>query len=820
MKIIFASKYYYRRGGLESYLFKAKELLESYGHQVIPFSTNYFQNYETEYSRYFTKYYDLSEKGHSEILNNINATVNMFFNREAYNRMINLIKETKPDLVQGFGVTKHLTYSIFKAAKDMGVPTIMRLSDYAILCPNSTAVDASGEICSDFSCSTRDFSRILKNKCIHDSLIASIIGKCEVKVNLLLNVYKKYVDYFIAPSRFIRNIFIERFGISPQRIVYLPIFIDSKSEILSESDNEFYLFAGRLSREKGIYTLLNAFEKNKKNKLVIAGTGPKEGDLKKYVQEKGINAQFVGFKDYESLQHLIKKSNAVIIPSEWYENSPNIVLEAYVQGKPVIGARIGGITELIEDNKTGLLFEAGNADDLAEKINLINTDSNLVFDMSRNAKAMIKDKYASDDHYEQLMNIYKFATRKKVLLVNNFYYNRGGDCTYLFGLKNILEKKGHNVIVFSMHHPQNIDSLWSKYFVNYINYDEEVKRISFKSVIKVATRTIFFLKAKRMIDILIREEKPDIAHLQNIHHHITPSILYSLKKNKIPVIWTLHDYQLICPNISFLAHGTICERCKKKKYYWPPIVKCKKGSFAASLMSSFEIIIHNIMDIDRLINVYIAPSQFLKDKFIEFGFEKEKISQISHFIDNDFQIETIKTDDYYLFIGRISEEKGIKTLIDAAVNVNLSKLKIVGGGPLFEEKKMYATTIDENKIIEFLGHRNREEVYDILQRCKFLVVPSEWYEPSGLVILEAFTCGKPVIAARAGGIPEMIEDNKTGLMFEMGNAEDLSSKIEYMLNSPEEVKRMGENARKFAEQELSPDNYYKKIIEIYNKVSS
>ena len=819
MKIIFASKFYYHRGGLETYLFKTQKLLESYGHQVIPFSTNYSQNYETEYSRYFTRYYDLSEKGHSEIINNINATINIFFNREAYNKMKILIKDTKPDLVQGFGVTKHLTYSIFKAAKDMGVPTIMRLSDYAILCPNSTAVDSSGEICSDFSCSTRDFSRIIKNKCIHDSLIASIIGKLEVKLNLLLGVYKKYVDYFIAPSRFIRNIFIEHFGISPQRIIYLPIFIDSTNETLSENDNEFFLFAGRLSREKGIYTLLKAFEKNRKNKLVIAGTGPKEGDLKQYVQEKGINAQFVGFKDYESLQDLIKKSNAVIIPSEWYENSPNIILEAYVQGKPVIGSRIGGITELIEDNKTGLLFEAGNVEDLAEKINLINTDSNLVFDMSRNAKALIYEKYASDDHYEQLMNIYKVATRKKVLLVNNFYYNRGGDCTYLFGLKNILEKKGHNVIVFSMHHPQNIDSLWSKYFVNYINYDEEVKRISFKSAIKVATRTIFFLKAKRMIDKLIREEKPDIAHLQNIHHHITPSILYSLKKNKIPVIWTLHDYQLICPNISFLAHGSICERCKKHKYYWPPIIQCKKSSFAASLMSSIEIILHNMMGIDRLINMYIAPSQFLKDKFIEFGFKKEKISQVSHFINDDLIIESTEEDDYYLFVGRITEEKGVKTLIDAAVKVNSSRLKIIGAGPLLEQKIMYAEEKDKNKIIDFLGYMNHEEVFKILNRCKFLVVPSQWYETSGLVILEAFACGKPVIGAHIGGIPELIINYETGLTFRMGDADDLSSKIKYMIDNPKETRRMGRNAIEYLKKELNAEMHYKKIVEIYNKIS-
>ncbi|MBI4698789.1 MAG: hypothetical protein HY758_07775, partial [Nitrospirae bacterium] len=178
MKIIFASKFYYRRGGLEAYLFKAKELLEAKGHTVIPFSTNFNENYKTEYSKYFCTYYDLSKEGFSvrPTRSNVKAMVNMFFNKEAYENMQNLIAGTRPDIVQGFGVTKHLSYSIFKAAKESGVKTVMRLSDFALLCPNSTAIDGFGEICSDFACSTGDFKKVLKRRCIHDSSIASLLG--------------------------------------------------------------------------------------------------------------------------------------------------------------------------------------------------------------------------------------------------------------------------------------------------------------------------------------------------------------------------------------------------------------------------------------------------------------------------------------------------------------------------------------------------------------------------------------------------------------------------------------------------------------------
>ena len=157
----------------------------------------------------------------------------------------------------------------------------------------------------------------------------------------------------------------------------------------------------------------------------------------------------------------------------------------------------------------------------------------------------------------------------KILLVNNYYYYRGGDCTYLFSLKKLLEKNGHEVCIFAMQHPQNLDSEYSKYFVSYINYDDEVKNINIASGLKVLNRAIYSNESKEKIERMIEIEKPDIAHIQNVHHHITPSIFSVLKERNIPIVWTLHDYTMLCPNTSFLSHGKICEKCKKNRYYWP-----------------------------------------------------------------------------------------------------------------------------------------------------------------------------------------------------------------------------------------------------------
>ncbi len=408
----------------------------------------------------------------------------------------------------------------------------------------------------------------------------------------------------------------------------------------------------------------------------------------------------------------------------------------------------------------------------------------------------------------------------KIMLANNFYYNRGGDCTYLFSLKKLLEQKGHEVILFSMHHPLNFESEYSKYFVSYINYDEEVKSKSFTSGIKVLKRTIYSQEAKKQVEELIKKEKPDLVHLQNIHHHITPSVFYVFKKYNIPIVWTLHDFTLICPNTSFIANGQICEKCNKRNYFWPSIVRCKKGSFGASSMAAVETVLHRIMMVNDMINVFITPSIFMKKKLEEYGFAENRIKHISNFVTFDNIGENgIDEEDYYLYVGRISSEKGIKTLIDAAIKANMSTLKIVGDGPLLEEMVSYVKSKNVNNI-EFLGYKERDDVMNLIQKSRFAVSPSECYENFPYSVLEAFACGKPVIGTRVGGIPEIIKNWENGLLFEYGDSDELSLKIRFLINHPQKAREMGEKARLFTQNELVDETHYNKLFEIYKEVTS
>ncbi len=407
----------------------------------------------------------------------------------------------------------------------------------------------------------------------------------------------------------------------------------------------------------------------------------------------------------------------------------------------------------------------------------------------------------------------------KILHLSNYYYIRGGDCTYLFSLKKLLEQEGHENIVFSMHHPQNLDSGYSGYFVNYINYADEVKEQTLLSGLKILYRAVYSIEAKKKIESLIEKEKPDIAHVQSLHHNLTHSVLYPLRKHNIPIVWTLHDYALICPNTLFLCRGQVCEKCKKKKFYWSIIKKCKKDSLGASTVAVIETVVHRIMKMSDLVDIFITPSEFLRNKLIEYGINRDKIVCINNFIDLDPGKE--KADDvgdYYLYVGRLTREKGIKTLIDAAIKADTGKLMIVGDGDLKDELISYVKEKGGDAEIEFLGLRSHEEVIGLIKNCKFVVLPSECYENFPYAVLESFACGKAVIGSRIGGIPELVRDNETGLTFEPGNSYDLSSKIKYLNDNPDNSLKMGENARLFVEQKLNAKKYYLKIMQIYNTV--
>ena len=402
----------------------------------------------------------------------------------------------------------------------------------------------------------------------------------------------------------------------------------------------------------------------------------------------------------------------------------------------------------------------------------------------------------------------------RILQINKFFYRRGGSEAYFFGLIELLKKNGHEVIPFSTKSPANIDSPYEKFFVEEINFD---KREGAAKDFKKIWHSLYSLEAKRKLEKLILETKPDVAHLHNISHHISPSIFSVLKKYKIPVVQTLHDYQLICPNFKLFTEGAVCERCKKYRYWNAVIHRCVHGARFQSLVEAKEMFFDKTCQFyEKGVSFFVTPSRFLADKLRAWRVES-KIINAPLFLDAaDFEPD-YKPGDYVLYFGRLVKEKGLDVLLHALAGTDI-KLKIVGDGPEKDRLKDESEKLKVNA--EFVGHKLGKELHDLIRGAKFVILPSVWYENYPVSLLEAGALGKAVVGARLGGIPEIISDGENGFLAEPNSADDLREKIQHLFGDDELCERMGRRAREMVIENNSPEEHYKKIVEIYKQLTN
>lgn len=363
----------------------------------------------------------------------------------------------------------------------------------------------------------------------------------------------------------------------------------------------------------------------------------------------------------------------------------------------------------------------------------------------------------------------------KVLIVNKFYYPRGGDCIYSLNLEKMLTANGFEVAFFSMEYPENIDSKYSTYFAPQVDFSGGVS-----AKIAAVKRTLGMGDIICRFKKILEDFRPDIVHLNNIHSYISPVVGEMAKKAGCRVLWTLHDYKLLCPAYSCLRNGKPCELCFNDKLQVLK-TRCMKGSLAASAVAYLEAKKWNRKRLEKFTDAFICPSNFMKTKMLQGGFSEDKLKVVCNFIDpvKLTQLESLdctSKEDYYVYVGRLSPEKGAETLLKAASTLPF-KLKIAGGGPLKEE--LQAKYASEN--IEFLGHLDAISVANLISHAKFAVIPSEWYENNPLSVIETLCAGTPVIGAEIGGIPELVTD-KVGLTYQPGNVEGLTSCINEMMS--------------------------------------
>lgn len=402
----------------------------------------------------------------------------------------------------------------------------------------------------------------------------------------------------------------------------------------------------------------------------------------------------------------------------------------------------------------------------------------------------------------------------KILMVNKFYYIKGGSETYYFSLKHLLEEHGHTVIDFSMMDPKNFPSKYSKYFVENVNY-QDVRGV--RSKIKAAVNIVYSIEAKKKFEQLVVDTRPDIVHLHIFQHQISPSILDVIKKYNIPTVYTAHDLKMLCLNYKMMQHGHICEKCKGKKYYCCAINRCVKDSFAKSLINTAEGYVHEWRHSYDAIDKIITPSTFYKKKFEEFGIEKKRVVHIPNFLDEESVIvaPNENTEKYYLYFGRLSEEKGVITLLKAFEKLD-AELQVVGTGPIEEYAKDFVKSHKMNNV-KFLGFMSGQPLKDVVGNARAVIIPSEWYENGPYSAIEALQMYRPIIGANIGGIPELVDGN--GYLFESGNPEDLRNKVNKMeAMIPSEYEKCKNNSYRLFQKNYTKENHYRKIEKIYKEL--
>lgn len=395
-----------------------------------------------------------------------------------------------------------------------------------------------------------------------------------------------------------------------------------------------------------------------------------------------------------------------------------------------------------------------------------------------------------------------------ILQINKFYYVRGGAERHFFDLSRVLKEHGQNVSHLSMLSDENIATIYPRYFTPEV----DVNRFSLQD-----TARIFYNKAAvQKVAEAVAAEKPDIAHLHNIYYHLSPAIIKALKKLKVPVVMTLHDYKVICPNYQLYTENAFCQRCFGGKYDNCFSHCCVKNSYAKSFLAMMEAYVNNsILKYYRDVDLFIAPSQFMKDMCVAAGMHPDKIKVLYNFVKTEGTEVKKPQGKYLLYFGRLAKEKGIETLIEAMQHVSDFTLKIVGEGPDQENLENLILELGLEDKIEMTGYLSGYKLQETIDQAAAVIMPSVWPENMPLSLLESLAKGKVVIASRVGGMPEVITGGVNGFLFNPKSSFDLAEKINNL--GQLDLQTIGQKAIKSVTG-LNEEAYYKEIVEVYRGI--
>jgi glycosyltransferase involved in cell wall biosynthesis len=829
MKIILVHCHYQQPGGEDVVVQQERQMLERAGHQVVLYLRNNFEVNEYPGAKRLV----LLQKA--------------IWNGETRNSFSELLRSEKPDIVHVHNTWIMISPSIYSACRDAGVPVIRTLHNYQLMCPVGVFF-RDGKVCEE--CMEHSLLRSLVNRCYRDSAAETAGVGAMLVVHRARHTWDREVQSYIVPTEFARSKFLQG-GLPPDKLFVKPNFV-TPDPLPRTGDGSYAIFAGRLAPERRVNTLLNAWTHLRSRiPLVIVGGGVQLDQMRMKASRHNLDSvEFTGLLEHGKTVETIKAARFLIFTSEWYETFGLTLVEAFACGVPVICSRRGAMQEIVEDGRTGLHFNPGDSQDLAEKVEWAWNHPERMREMGEEARREYEKKYTAEKNYPRLMEIYEQAIAQhrapalaqarqpvstvveaepsavpeparsrnltpgpvvsspaqrhdrplRIVLAHNFYQIPGGEDETFRREQDLLRANGH-------------------YVNEYVRRNSEINWNSVMAKAVVAARAIWAEDSRESMRSFLKQERPDVAHFHNTVPLMSPSVYYSCREAGVPVVQTLHNPRLFCPGGSLERNHRTCEDCKGKKIAWPAVVHaCYRQSHIQTGVVAAMLAVHWQMKTwDEAISVYIVTTQFYRRKFIEAGFPAEKLMLKPHFVEDPGVVH--RDDGYAVFVGRLSPEKGIPTLLRACAKLSNIPIKIRGEGPLLPEVQEVART--SGGMVGIVPRLGRAELNTLISGARFLIWPSEgFYETFGYVAAESFACGVPVIASRIGVAEEIVCDQQTGVHFNAGDSEDLAAKIKWAWAHPNEMERMGRAARAEYEAKYTPERNYPMLMDIYNRVLS
>lgn len=404
----------------------------------------------------------------------------------------------------------------------------------------------------------------------------------------------------------------------------------------------------------------------------------------------------------------------------------------------------------------------------------------------------------------------------RVLQINKYHYLRGGAERYYFEASRLLQDAGHEVAFFSMAGERNRPTPWSRHFLPETDYRREAH---LSDRVRAAARVLWNAEAYRSVLAVADEFRPDVAHLHNIAHQLSGSVIAALRRAGVPAVHTLHDYKLACPSYRRFRNGKPCDACRRYRFWNAVRYRCVLGSAPASAVAAVETAAYRAMRLyEKGIALFHAPSRFLGGVMEGYGFPAERIVHFPYTLNLGEYEPGADDDGTFLFFGRLSHEKGLPVLLSAASRFPDARIVVAGEGP---EREAMEREAKERSLggVRFAGYLTGDDLRDAIRASRAVLLPSEYDDNSPLVIYESFAYGKPVIGAERGGIPEMVRPGETGLLFPPSDGEALAAAMKSLCDDPARARRMGTEARRRMETVYGPEVHLEKLLALYERAA-